>query len=723
MTPSDKPTPPLNSSDDDDVATSKPNDYNFIFAQPEPSKQKSSLKDRFLALSKAKQVAIVAGICVIILFAAIIVIAIVGTPSTANRQTVIGTADTNGDGVIDKKDHSTATDTTNDDTTTDANSSDDSTSSDDVSWWQRLLAISNNSSGDNSADDSTSTTADSGEISAANDEDSDAAITDNSYTDDSDEATPVDTAPAETEVNDPVDTTSDPTPTAKDGTLLTIGSWNILYLNNASRVTTGIKTILGGAQVVGLQEVGTNGSTANRNAIKNLASGNVGVYQPDGSTPIVWNAKMYTKKASGYKKISAYGVVKYATYVKLRNKATGQEFYVFNFHAVVGTKKPSEGCSTNVCKAYKYEMKALSKFIASKKSDNLPVFVTGDYNADYRFDYTCSLSWYPCSTFRSMTFRSGYDYTGGLSRLGKSDSSVGSASTVIDYVFSWQRSDVSPISMQIIAPTASCSTDKSGQKHCWNGSDHKPVFFTVGLKQDNSAATASEESTTGQSNVASSSSSGTTITLAGVTNFRDASATSSGLMKSGVLYRSARLQSATTSDRSKLAAILKNGAILDLRTSGARKSNPDGAVGSVNNSSFPVDSTDGSKVGKSTSDMYVQVFVNTAADRKQLGDAITKIANTPGNVLVHCTAGKDRTGWLVAMIMYAIGANDTQVMTEYTRSNAYGANVDSTWLNTALTAAKKKNNGSILTYIQSKSAGLGVDDATIAKLKTKLSAR
>jgi protein-tyrosine phosphatase len=208
----------------------------------------------------------------------------------------------------------------------------------------------------------------------------------------------------------------------------------------------------------------------------------------------------------------------------------------------------------------------------------------------------------------------------------------------------------------------------------------------------------------------------TTPTLTGVTNFRDASSSSTKLMKSGVLYRSAKLQNATKKDTAALASLLKNGAIIDLRTTKVRKGAPDASVSGITNLSYPIDAA-------SSASTYVSIFVNNATDRKKFGDVITKIANTKGSVLIHCTAGKDRTGWTVAMVMYAVGANDKQVMTEYLKSKEYGAKVDSAWLKAALSAAKKKNKGSIITYIKSKSAGLGVSDSTITKLKAKLSAK
>jgi protein-tyrosine phosphatase len=40
-------------------------------------------------------------------------------------------------------------------------------------------------------------------------------------------------------------------------------------------------------------------------------------------------------------------------------------------------------------------------------------------------------------------------------------------------------------------------------------------------------------------------------------------------------------------------------------------------------------------------------------------------------LLYHCTAGKDRTGMASALILYALGMDDTTVMDDYLTSNQY----------------------------------------------------
>lgn len=186
-------------------------------------------------------------------------------------------------------------------------------------------------------------------------------------------------------------------------------------------------------------------------------------------------------------------------------------------------------------------------------------------------------------------------------------------------------------------------------------------------------------------------------------------------MKQGVLYRSAKLHDATSSDVKKLAAALKGGIVVDLRTKSVRTASPDKPISGVSNLSYPV-------IPGSSASTYIQEFVINDSNRAKFGAAITKIANTDGGVLVHCTAGKDRTGWTVAMIMYAIGATDKQVMTEYLKSQEYGATVDASWLNAGIKEAKRRNGGSIHKYITSESNGLGVSSTTVTKLKTKLKA-
>lgn len=193
--------------------------------------------------------------------------------------------------------------------------------------------------------------------------------------------------------------------------------------------------------------------------------------------------------------------------------------------------------------------------------------------------------------------------------------------------------------------------------------------------------------------------------FAKVYNFRDTA--SSGVIKSGILFRSANLDSADTADKNELIKLLNGGVIIDLRQSGEGKADP--SLTNVNRKSFPMSG--------SYSD-----FVNDKTTRNQLGNEIRYIANSNGPVLVHCKYGKDRTGWTIAMIMYALGASDSQVTAEYLKSNDNplpgSKTATAKTLTDAVKAAKTKY-GSVDKYL---TKGLGLTSTDIATLKSKLGA-
>jgi hypothetical protein len=232
--------------------------------------------------------------------------------------------------------------------------------------------------------------------------------------------------------------------------------------------------------------------------------------------------------------------------------------------------------------------------------------------------------------------------------------------------------------------------------------------------RSSTAATAKNTSTGGSINGSGSSGSAGTSTspaapkgnlasIKSVRNVRDASASNS-VLKSGVLFRSAQLKSLSSADAKTMASVLgANGTIIDLRTGGAS----DKAVSGARNVKVPIEGV-----------TNLTPLVTNATDRAQVGKALKAMANAPGAVLVHCIHGKDRTGWIVAMIMYANGATDNEVLTEYLKSNGQGEGVvKKEWLTSGVQAARSKY-GSINGYL--KAAGLTTND--LNKLKTKFGA-
>lgn len=229
------------------------------------------------------------------------------------------------------------------------------------------------------------------------------------------------------------------------------------------------------------------------------------------------------------------------------------------------------------------------------------------------------------------------------------------------------------------------------------------VFGTSGSRAATTTASSSaanSSSSNGSSGAVAGIATTTTVarvtSLDNVVNFRDAG--SSGYLKTGVLYRSGNLANAKSS---QVATLLDGGTIIDLRTAGVIQDNPDVSVAGVARLNFPIHGTEN----------YAE-FVTNADSRAGFKSAITAIANTNGKTLLHCTYGKDRTGWTVAMIMYAVGASESQVQNEYLKSSDVSADM----LKVGLTKIKEKY-GSVNAYLTN---GLGLSDTTITKLKNKL---
>ncbi len=490
---------------------------------------------------------------------------------------------------------------------------------------------------------------------------------------------------------------------------LTIGGWNSYVDNKDSKGAT-IKGIMATADILGAQEVH---KTAQRESVKSIASNSIGVWfatskmtggSSPASYPIIYNKNKLAFVSGGYKFLGKTTGLseRYVTYVRFRVKSTGQEFYFADTHLPPGVEAGGEPKSSSTVSSYKTQMSVLVSTMKELGNKGVPVFLVGDFNVNFRKE-DCDVSRFPCRALRGANMKSAFEITR-LAGLPSSLGTHGRDGRLIDYVFAATDNRVEVNAVAILG-SASCA-DRAQDLNCYHGSDHRPSLARITI-------TASQLQSPGPSSPSPSSPS--SITLSGVENFRDLAKFNSNIIKPGVVYRSAKLENATASDRSKLASALKNGVIIDLRTASKRAGAPDKTITGVPNLNYDVDAA-------SDAASYVKIFVNDKSERLEFGKAITKIANTEGAVLFHCTMGKDRTGWLAAMLMYAVGADDKQVMTEYLKSRDAGSDftVEKSWLNAALSAARKNNGNSIMKYIQSSDKGLGVSDATLTKLRAKL---
>ena len=263
-------------------------------------------------------------------------------------------------------------------------------------------------------------------------------------------------------------------------------------------------------------------------------------------------------------------------------------------------------------------------------------------------------------------------------------------------------------------------------------------------------------------------------TLDGTFNFRDVGGmpAAGGSIRHGVLYRSDALSGLTPEGLAQLVAS-PIGTVVDFRTSVERQMAPDrlpteraitlielpmlqgeaqgaaraaGAAGGTN--AEPTDPAAAAKAAiaglPTLPDMYVGMLKDGGAAFAKVAELIA--AETPGAphdaVVLHCTAGKDRTGVSTALMLLVAGADRDAVVADYAAS---AANLAGPWadrmvgmveqmgatvtpelrevltgtpasaIETAL-AWVEANHGSAAAYL----AANGVDAATLAALRDRL---
>ena len=67
-----------------------------------------------------------------------------------------------------------------------------------------------------------------------------------------------------------------------------------------------------------------------------------------------------------------------------------------------------------------------------------------------------------------------------------------------------------------------------------------------------------------------------------------------------------------------------------------------------------------------------RAFVTDSKQRGRIAQVLTAIARAKGPVLIHCAAGKDRTGWVSAMLQEIAGVTKWEsIRDQYLLSNTY----------------------------------------------------
>jgi protein tyrosine/serine phosphatase len=171
----------------------------------------------------------------------------------------------------------------------------------------------------------------------------------------------------------------------------------------------------------------------------------------------------------------------------------------------------------------------------------------------------------------------------------------------------------------------------------------------------------------------------------GIENFRDFGDYAAGTrrLKRGLLYRSAHHAQATEADLQKLAA-LSLSVIVDLRRANERESQPcrrwDGFAAEVISNDIGQEHADEWHEFIARSDLtaasfhqYMLDYYDGAPHAKRHVDLYARyfqaLARTEGPVLVHCAAGKDRTGILCALTHHVAGVHEDDIVADYLLTN------------------------------------------------------
>jgi protein-tyrosine phosphatase len=175
------------------------------------------------------------------------------------------------------------------------------------------------------------------------------------------------------------------------------------------------------------------------------------------------------------------------------------------------------------------------------------------------------------------------------------------------------------------------------------------------------------------------------IRFDGIDNFRDFGDYAAGQrrLKAGRLYRSANQAMATDADLQRLAA-LNLAVIVDLRRSNEREKSPsrrwEGFSAQVIENDIGQESLDEWATFITSSDLTVDSFRNYMLEYYRQAPFQSRhidlyrryfraLAETDGPVLVHCAAGKDRTGIICALTHHVAGVHDDDVMDDFLLTN------------------------------------------------------
>ncbi len=162
------------------------------------------------------------------------------------------------------------------------------------------------------------------------------------------------------------------------------------------------------------------------------------------------------------------------------------------------------------------------------------------------------------------------------------------------------------------------------------------------------------------------------IPVPGTFNFREVrGATDDGLaVRAGRLYRSDSISRIGAPGRAELRR-LGIRRVIDLRTGMDRRFGRTASLRGTGAERIRLPIEGGTPADARAGLTLRQVYRTVLGQPAQVGAAVRAIASAEGPVLVHCTAGKDRTGVVVALVLTALGVPEDDVVADYKATEAF----------------------------------------------------
>lgn len=172
------------------------------------------------------------------------------------------------------------------------------------------------------------------------------------------------------------------------------------------------------------------------------------------------------------------------------------------------------------------------------------------------------------------------------------------------------------------------------------------------------------------------------VRLASADNFRDVAGpglgyptADGGRVRTGVFYRSNELR-LTHHDATELGRLGITG-LLDLRSAVEVETHPEVEVPGAQwhhheVPGIPLDDLAGLSDDDAAEEVMLRVYRGFVADpgaRAAFAGLFRHLAEAEGAQLFHCTAGKDRTGWVAALLLHLAGVDDETILADYLLTN------------------------------------------------------